>query len=652
MRHESRSTPDARFRLCFLSYQHLSTLARAVIDECSTRADIELIDSSFDAALALARERERGAGVDAFVSAGANASFLRGSLSSPVATINVSGYDILVALLKARAFSDRVGVVTYRATIPELDAIKELLRIDVAQRAYLTPDEATAIAQDLAHQGYKVIIGSSIVVEAAERLKLKGILAYSVASVRQGLEDALEMARLARLENARYDQLNGVLQSLQDAVLAVDHRNTVIAMNPAMEELLGIARAEAVGRLAGEVEPELSLARVLERGEAERGVVLRLRRRDWIANRMPIRERGRTTGALITLYDALAIKEADVRLRSQRKRPEKPTTRYHLDDIRGESAATLRAKETARRFAGTDLTVLISGESGTGKELFAQAIHNLRERADGPFVAVNCSAFPETLLESELFGYEDGAFTGSRKGGKFGLFEAAHTGTLFLDEIGDMPLILQTRLLRVLQEREIIRLGSVAPIPIDVRVVAATHQPLDVLMRDKRFRSDLYYRLNTLHLRLTPLRERPEDIDALALSFMRRCLSRMRSDHDPEEILQPLLPRLRAYGWPGNVRELENICERLAMLAVQFRSVPEIPDEVLMHDCPEIFPSGTVEELTVIDGPMRIEAALAASNGNRQDAARRLGISRATLWRRMRENGIAATFHETPRDET
>ena len=637
---------NGRLRLCFLSYRHLTNLARSVLDEYAKKAEIEVIDQAYEAALAVAREREASGTVDAFVSAGANASYLRSTLKSPVATINVGGYDILLALLRARERSNRVGIVMHRRTIPELDAIKGLLRTEVEQGAYETPDEAVACVKGMAERGFPVIIGSSVVVEATERLGMEGILAYSVAGVRQGLDDALELARIARLENARYGQLNGVLQNVQEAVLAVDPDDRVTAVNPAMEALLGIPPNAVLGRVAAEVEPDLSLRGVLASGEAVKGSVLRFRSRDWIANRIPIREHGQITGAMITVYDARTISEADVSLRSQTRRRSNRTTRYALADIGGGSPAIERARATARRFAASDLTVLISGESGTGKELFAQAIHNLGSRAGRPFVAINCSAFPDSLLESELFGHEEGAFTGSRKGGKVGLFEAAHTGTLFLDEIGDMPLPLQTRLLRVLQEREIVRLGSVVPIPVDLRVIAATHQPLEELVAQRSFRADLLYRLNTLRLRLPPLRDRVEDVTTLAEGFVAACLERAQAAMAPSAVVGPLEPWFTAYGWPGNVRELENICERLTMLVLQFGGVAAIPPDILRYDCPELFPEppgldGAGAESHDGDDPRTaIESALSHSSGNRAEAARLLGISRATLWRRMRQLGI------------
>jgi len=202
---------------------------------------------------------------------------------------------------------------------------------------------------------------------------------------------------------------------------------------------------------------------------------------------------------------------------------------------------------------------------------------------------VNCAAFPEPLLESELFGYEEGAFTGSRKGGKPGLFEVAHTGTIFLDEIGDMPLSLQTRLLRVLQEKEVVRLGGVRPIPVNVRVIAATHQPLRERIQQQLFRDDLYYRLNILQLRLPPLRERAEDIPLLALRMLHSALRRAGSNLPADIALAPLMPLLRRYPWHGNVRELENVTERLAVYLAQFSALTEQIYAGVRNDFPELY---------------------------------------------------------------
>ncbi|WP_077001101.1 propionate catabolism operon regulatory protein PrpR [Variovorax sp. KK3] len=633
-------------RLCFLSYRQIREFAMPVVAEYTGRAEIEVVDGTFGGALAIARDRlERGL-VDVFVSAGSNASILRAGLEAPVATIQLGGFDLLQALIKARRIANRVGVVMYGDTIPELDAVKDLLNIEITQYAYQTPDDARERFEQLRRDGFEVIVGSSLVVELAEEAGLHGLLAYSLASVRKGFDDALELARVARLEAGRYEQLNGVLHNLQEAVLAVNRDNRIIAVNPPMQALLGQAHRPLLGQRLDQVEPELSLQGTLDAGTAERAAVQRYRQRDWIANRTPIREHGELVGAALTLYDAHRIQEADTSLRMQQRRHQN-AAKHGFDSLVGQSPAFLRAVSAARRFARTDMGVLIAGESGVGKELFAQAIHNDSVRADRPFVAVNCAAFPEALLESELFGYEEGAFTGSRRGGKRGLFETAHTGTLFLDEIGDMPVSLQTRLLRVLQEREITRLGATAPIPVDVRVIAATHQPLEDMIAAKRFRQDLYYRINTLRLPLPPLRERGEDIALLAQAHATRCLQRLGSPLDADAALAPLLPRFMTWDWPGNVRELENICERVAVFLLQFDRIDDVRWDELRHDCPELYarhPQGT---LSTQD---RVLEAMRLAEGNRQRAAQQLGVSRSTLWRWLREFELEPAAAKPPAD--
>lgn len=629
--------PARKPRLCFVSYAHLSRLAMEVAAEFEAVAEIEFVDRTFEHAVAHAREREQARTVDAFVSAGSNAALLKGTLRAPVATIKVTGYDILVALRNARQVARRVAIITYGDTIAELDGVKGLLDIDIAQRAYRTLDDARQAFQALVADGYGVFIGSSIVVEQAEQAGLHGVLAYSAASVRQGFQDAVELARAAQRDAARYDQLNGVLHNLQEAVLAVDARGTVIALNSPMERVLGQQRQALLGRTLADEHPELSLTDTLASGTEDRQRVCQINRREWLANRTLIRERGDVVGAMVTLYDATTIQEADTALRSQRKSQQRPGARWHFDQLQGASPAFQRARASAQRFAGTDKTVLVTGDSGTGKELFAQAIHNASARHGRPFMAINCAAVPEALLESELFGHEEGAFTGARKGGKVGLLEAAHTGTLFLDEIGDMPVLLQTRLLRVLQEREVVRVGGVMPVPVDVRVIAATHQPLAELVAQRRFRADLYYRLNILRLQLPALRERGDDAYALAIVFIARALKAQGGRMDAAELLAPLAQRLRAYAWPGNVRELENVCERMVVVFGGQARITSDAYAELEADCPELFAAagGAADVPAAVVTPTKEEVArvLAACGGSRGEAARRLGVSRSTLWR-------------------
>jgi len=618
--------------VCFLGYRQLTRLVRPVLGDYVHRARLEVAEGAFDEAVAIARRRIADREVDAFLSAGANASILRASFDAPVATIEVEGFDVLEAMIRARRMTDRVGIVTYGQIDPRLDAVKGLLRMEVAQYAYRNADDAQRHFEALRRDGFEVIIGSSLVVELAERNGLQGLLVYSLDSVRRGIEHAIDLARAAHLEAGRYEQLNGVLRTLQDAMLAVDRDHRIIAVNPPMQKALGRERETLVGTRLDALAPGLSLRRTLETGEEERARVRNLMSHDWVVTRAPIREHGGIVGATITLYDTRLIQEADTSLRIH-QRTRQLRGPYRFEDLHGSSPAFLRVVRTARRYARTDLTVLLAGESGVGKELFARAIHAESPRAGEPFVALNCAAFPESLLESELFGYEEGAFTGSRRGGKRGLFEAAHRGTLFLDEIGDMPLPLQTRLLRVLQEREVTRLGGTAAVPIDVRIVVATHQPLQEMIEERRFRQDLYYRINTLRLAIPALRERKGDIVPLVRGMVARSLHRLDCALRPEAVLEALAPHLLAYPWPGNVRELENVAERIAVYLLQFDHEDEIDLAGLAEDCPEIFPCEAPQVPGEPGLSVRIETALRRANGNRTRAAQYLGVSRATLWR-------------------
>lgn len=315
------------------------------------------------------------------------------------------------------------------------------------------------------------------------------------------------------------------------------------------------------------------------------------------------------------------------------------------------SPATRQLIETAREYAKSPSTILIQGESGTGKEIFAQSIHRESRHSDGPFVGINCTALPENLLESELFGYGEGAFTGARKGGKPGLFEMAHRGTLFLDEIGEIPTSVQARLLRVLEEKSVMRIGQETNIPIDVRIICATNRNLEKMVQEGQFREDLYYRLNVLRLELLPLRERREDIPVLIEHFLRVLPESLGlpcpafSDEAREVLVE--------YYFPGNIRELRNIMERLVVISrggivrrEDALSTLRRPEYVAPAAAPSRPPRGessfsmTGERrrgLLQVEESALIRRVLEECGGNKAETARRLGISPSTLWRRLNE---------------
>ena len=322
--------------------------------------------------------------------------------------------------------------------------------------------------------------------------------------------------------------------------------------------------------------------------------------------------------------------------------------RHGLHDLRGESEAMEALRQSVVLYARSPATVLIQGETGSGKELVAQAIHRESPRSLGanrPFIAINCGAIAESLLESELFGHEDGAFTGARRGGHAGLFEAANHGTLFLDEIGEMPLALQTRLLRVLEEREVVRVGGTRPIAIHVRIISATHCDLEQRIREGRFRADLFYRLAVLRLHLPALRERASDIPGLTEWSLKNALAALGARPHPNlhAEIHACAPLLRRYDWPGNVRELRNLAERLALFLAA-EPLQALTPAFVLGVAPELAQDAspaTALPAPAAAAPPRPEdesasAVLARFGGRRDAAAHYLGISRTTLWRRLR----------------
>jgi propionate catabolism operon transcriptional regulator len=423
-------------------------------------------------------------------------------------------------------------------------------------------------------------------------------------------------------------------------VVSVDAHGRVEALNPAMERLLGVSADRAAGQPLESVAPGLSLAGVLATGEPELESIEKLGNRTVVTNRIALQEQGVRSGAVLTCQEASAFERVDRSLRSH-NRPRRFVPRYTLDDVVGASPAIQRVRSLAERYARSEATVLVTGASGTGKEIFAQGIHAASARRGNAFVAVNCAALPETLLESELFGYDEGAFTGSRRGGKPGLFEAAHTGTIFLDEVGDLPLPVQTRLLRVLQEREVLRLGSNDPTPVDVRVIAATHRDLERNVEEGTFRQDLYYRLAILKLHVPALSERPEDVPLLASRLLERALRAHGAADRLEDALRLIGPHLQRHAWPGNVRELENVLERVAVLhagagggaigASDLRAI--VPELFVASDAGD--GRGRLPSMRRRDERRHIERVLRECGGNQSEAARRLGIGRTTLWRKL-----------------
>lgn len=429
--------------------------------------------------------------------------------------------------------------------------------------------------------------------------------------------------------------IQAILDASHDGIIAVDRDSTVIWVNKNAIEILGLP-ADIVGEKITRYIPNSDMLRILATGKKEIGDIATVLNRQIIINRLPIVVDGEIVGAVSTFKEITDIQKMEMRIRKHCMESGLEA-KYRLEDIVGRSAAIREAKAWAATFGKTEATVLITGETGTGKELFAQGIHLGSQRAAGPFIAVNCAALPGNLLESELFGYEDGAFTGARRGGKPGLFELAHGGTLFLDEIGELSLPIQALLLRVLQEKKVRRIGGERIVPVDVRIIAATNRDLEQQIASGQFRSDLYYRLNVLTLELPPLRERKEDIPDLVWSIIHEVGE--RGDKRIRDVDPAIFALLQRHDWPGNVRELRNVVERMVLLCQSDRL--DASDAEYFVRKMQRARSGPQSGAS--DEEMLIRKVLEETKGNRMEAAKLLGMDRTTLWRKLKKFGDGGT---------
>lgn len=439
----------------------------------------------------------------------------------------------------------------------------------------------------------------------------------------------------------------------------VDAQCRVIVMNQAFLNYLDTPLSNVVGKHLWEIDHTTRLPTILKTGISEIGHPHKFANgKKSIVDRIPIFD-GDTVigGAGIVVLDNIETLSSSNNIRNsiigsinpisnskKIKANSKFNAKYSFDDIITCSSLIKNLKTRAKAFAQTDLSVLIIGESGVGKELFAHAIHNYSKRIAKPFVSINCAAIPETLLESELFGYEGGSFTGANKSGKVGKFELAQGGTIFLDEIGDLPINMQSKLLRALQENQIEKIGSNKSINIDVRIIAATNHNLVKKVNEKKFRSDLYYRLNVLNLDIPSLRERPEDIPLLLNNF-RTLFYQENETH--KEFSKEVISILSNYNWPGNIRELKNIVYRLMVIApgdeVLKSSIPiDILESNLKNIVNSYNPSDLLRKNISLNNILKeielkiIEDTLEMCNGNKSKAAEILSIKRMTLYRKLK----------------
>lgn len=445
---------------------------------------------------------------------------------------------------------------------------------------------------------------------------------------------------------------HSVFGSLPISIDILDKNANIIYMNNAFLDFLKLKREDVIGKLVTDVNPASKFPETLKSKRAsiaERHIFPG--NKPAIVHRIPIFDKeGKVIGGfgmilVETEKQARDIAEKYIEINKElvlykNELAKINTTKYSLEDIYGISNAIDIVKEKVRKVARVNSNVVIIGESGVGKELFAHSIHNESQRADGPFVTLNCSAIPENLFEAELFGYEEGAFTGAKKGGNIGKFELAQGGTIFLDEIGDMSYSMQVKLLRVLQEKEVLRIGGDSPIKVDARVICATNKNLEKMVDEGTFREDLYYRLNVLTLEVPPLRERKEDIPILMDKFLGEFY---KETGIYRKIPQNVINRLSKYDWPGNVRELRNVAERMAVSAEGVNiTIDDIPKYIFRDSIQKDYGKGQVGLRRIVETVEKdlIIEILRETKGNKTKAAEKLNIQRATLYRKMEEYNI------------
>lgn len=456
--------------------------------------------------------------------------------------------------------------------------------------------------------------------------------------------------RLTGTQN-KLDALEGVFESLKQGIVVVDKDNKVNLVNRSYEDIMGLPREDLLGQELKDVLENSRMHIVLRTGVPELADLQSVKGRQVVVNRVPIFKDGMIIGAIgeamfkdISEVGALLQREnifAYPNLKKEAMLEQASSAKHSFETIIGRSRAMVHVKNLASKVAATDSTVLVVGESGTGKELFARAIHNASKRRQMPLVSINCAAIPTELLEAELFGYDEGAFTGAKRGGKKGKFELANRGTIFLDEIGDMPLAMQAKLLRVMQDKTFEHVGGEKVLTCDVRIIAATNRDLEAMVENNTFREDLYYRLNVICIQVPPLRERREDIGELIDLLLPGVCHRLGiplKQFSPEA-----LNLLREYSWPGNVREMINILEQLgATVSSPVITPRNLPPLGLFKGHHKKKSAGMAQDSTASLASERecIAETLRCTNGNKALAAKVLGVHRSTLYEKLKKYNL------------
>lgn len=634
-------------------YPELSKYAAQVSDEMNF--PITIIEEVLEKAVHLARDFEKE-NVDCIISRGATGILIKNNVSVPVILVQISTFDVLQAFYQAKALGKKIAYFEHymRKNNYNLQQIFDILEISASDVEIFYYKDVQSIEKQVelaAQSKAEVAIATGhCTLRMARQRGMHGVM---ISSTRDAVVDAFQRA-IDLIATRRNDQkvaklMKTVIDNSETGIIVLDERKRITHFNALSEKLLRVKKEEVTG-LAIKDLPNVNyeIKDFIENNSEISLEMVNIGGNKILANSIPLITDGKRFGTMLSLQGVNKIQTLEAKIRKELY-ARGLVSRYTFKDIVHQSPAMKKAVDSARRYAKTKSTVLIYGESGTGKELFAHSIHAASPCQDGPFVAVNCAAIPENLLESELFGYSEGAFTGAKKGGKPGLFELAHGGTIFLDEISEMPLLLQARLLRVLQEKAVRRVGDDKIIPVDVRIIAASNRDLSRQVAENLFRKDLYFRINVLAISVPALRERKEDIFLLLESFLKR---NQPTYNVSISLFEKPRKWLEDYSWPGNIRELENFVERFLILSDEAPDPAAIlqnlisglysfgneylgmTDEPSAADINKIsITVGTLEEMEkeILEKIQQIYPS-----ENKAALAQQLNISRTTLWKKLK----------------
>lgn len=595
--------------------------------------NVDVLLGSMSEGVEVAR-RAIAQGAELIVSRGGTYQLVREAFQVPVVEIKVTAYDVLRSFEQVADPNETIGVVGYSNVVYGYDMLRKLLPNPVVMVELRQESDIYAVIEDHKRRGIQTYIGDSNITRIIRERSCNGILIQSGdESIHTAIQEARRILRATKEEKRRAQQIATITDFVHDAIIAIDEHEKITVYNQMAEQIFGVPRAAALGRPVGEVVPNTRLPEILATGAPQLGELQNLWESRIITNRVPILVDGEVKGAVATFQDVTEVQNLEQKIR--RSMSEKGfVAKYTFDDIICASPKMRECIETARKYAQYDTPVHICGASGVGKELFCQSMHNASLRRRGPFVAVNCAAIPPSLIESEFFGYEEGSFTGAKRKGKPGVFELAHNGTLFLDEISEIPMELQGRLLRVLQEKQVMRVGGERLIPVDVKIVSASNKYLKREVEEGRFRRDLFYRIDVLTLRVPPLERRREDIPVLARHFLHKYARKY--GRPPMELSEAVEKRLLTRPYEGNVRELEGLIERCVIISSFDSLLAEDRPPSAGGEVPDLTEGrGDLDLRTVED--LYIQTIYRKTGGNTQKTCEILGINRSTLWRRLKD---------------